>query len=464
MAFIIPSAFAGPWGIVVNTLTMNIHTIDLGQTPPKVYGPFLTGALGNSYEFLQDVAITPDNNYALISNLLGRKVYRIDISDPTNPVLAGTLDFGLFAPEDIAISPNGQFAVISDGGLTDSQLVFINLSSFPSYNLYTLTSSNLRAHAVAIGNDNSTVIMADFGNSRIIFGKVNPMFTGLISEDNLYAEATPVNISISPDGSTVLAAGWNSIVSVFQIAGPGTVVPGATPKIIGFHERPQSIAFAPDGKKAYVFSSNSGGLQNTLSWLQVNGPGNVAMGGERAAFLSSYYSGGWFGVDALAVSPAGNLAIATCPTTSPDSRNRVSLINLNNYQVTAIDATQPDACSAAVFNEAVFAPTNAGLSRMTNNYIFYKEYINRLTWEANAKNKFPIAKYRIYRKAAGAADSTYMQVGEVAASSLQYDDRGLKKNDAYAYKITSLNDRGIESAGVEVSNVIAIGRVIGRVR
>jgi DNA-binding beta-propeller fold protein YncE len=455
LAFLGSLAWAGPWGIVVNSQSMNINTIDLGQTPPKVYGPFLTGSLGTSGDSLLDVAITPDSNYALISNFAGQKVYRIDISDPTNPVLAGTITLSFYA-EDIAISPNGQFAVVSDGGFSNN-LAFINLSSFSNYSLYTIKSSNLYAQAVAIGNDNSTVIMPDYANSRIIYGRVNATFSGLVSENNLPADGNPINISISPDGTTVLTADfWGSSVGVFQITGPGIVVPGSTPKITGFHEYPQSIAFSPDGKKAYVVCAGS---PVTFSWLQVNGPGNVTMGGERVTNLFSYSAAGYFGVDVLAVAPAGNYAIASSTAYISDPHTRASLINLGNYQATAIDATQDDATGVAIFNEMVFAPTNAGLERLTNNFIFYKEYINRLTWQANSKNKFPIAHYRIYRKAAGAADSTYMQAAEVAASTLQYDDRGLKKNDSYTYKITSLNDRGLESAGVEVSSVIVMRRV-----
>jgi DNA-binding beta-propeller fold protein YncE len=459
IAFLGSLAFAGPWGIVVNTSSANIHTIDLGQTPPKIYGPFLTGSLGTSDQGLLDVAITPDSNYALISNFNGSKVYRVDISDPTNPVLAGSITTAPFFPEDIAISPNGRFAVISDGGYI-RQLAFIDLSSFSSYSLYTLTSSNLYANAVAIGNDNSTVIMADYGNSRIIYGRVNATFSGLVSENNLPADGNPINVSISPDGSTVLAAGFNYVVSVFQITGPGTVVPGSTPKITGFHENPQSIAFSPDGKKAYVVCAHPSSSFATFSWLQVNSPGNVTMGGERVTNLSCYAGGGYYGIDVLAVAAAGNYAIAGNPSSTTDSRNRVSLINLSNYQATAIDATQSDAKGVAIFNEIVFAPTNAGLERLTNNYIFYKEYINSLTWQANSKNKSPVSKYRIYRKDQGAADSTYQQSTEVDASILQYNDRGLKKNAYYTYRITSINNRGIESAPVEVGNVVVMRRVI----
>jgi len=452
ISFLGSLAFAGPWGIVVNVSSRNIQTIDLGQSPPKVYGPFLTGSLGTSGEEILDVAITPDSNYALISNFQGHKVYRIDISDPTNPVLAGSLTLGSFYPEDIAISPNGQFAVISDGSY-NRELAFINLSSFSNYSLYTMTSSNLYAQAVAIGNDNSTVIMCDYYTKRIVFGRVNASLTGLVSESNFPSDGYPINISISPDGSTVLIANpEGSLVGVYQIIGPGNVVIGSTPKVTGFHERPQSIAFSPDGKKAYVVCSNTSGSLLTFSWLQVNGPGNVTMGGERVTNLHAYAYYEYFGIDALAVAPAGNYAIAGNPSSNVDSRSRVSLINLSNYQATAIDATQSDAKGVALFNEIVFAPTNAGLERKTNNYIFYKEYINSLTWQANSKNKIPISKYRIYRKAKDAADSTYQQLTEVDASVFQYTDRGLKKNVYYTYRITSINNRGLESLPTEIGN------------
>ena len=458
IAFLGSPAFAGPWGIVVNVISRNIQTIDLGQTPPKVYGPFLTGSLGTSGEIL-DVAVTPDSNYALIANFGGHKVYRIDISDPTNPVLAGTLTVGSFYPEDIAISPNGQFAVISDGSF-NRELAFINLSSFSNYSLYTMTSSNLYAQAVAIGGDNSTIIICDYYTKRIVYGRVNASLTGLVSESNYPSDGYPINITISPDGATVLIANPDgNLVGVYQITAPGTLVPGSTPKVTGFHERPDSIAFSPDGKKAYVVCSASGPL-STFSWLQINGPGNVTMGGERVATLYAYSGAEYFGIDSLAVAPAGNYAIVGNPSSNTDSRNRASLINLSNYQATAIEGTQSDAKGVAIFNEQVFAPTNPGLERKTNNYIFYKEYINILNWQANSKNKFPIAKYRIYRKAKDAADSTFSQVAEVDASIsiLQYTERGLKKTDYYTYRITSINSRGLESLPVEISNTGTMGR------
>lgn len=459
MAFLGSLAFAGPWGIVVNSDSMNIQTIDLGQTPPKVYGPFLTGSLGTSGQGLLDVAITPDSNYALVSNFGGHKVYRIDISNPTSPTLAGSLDLGSFGPEDIAISPNGRFAMISDG-TGARQLAFINLSSFSNYSLYTLTTANRYAQAAAIGKDNSTIILCDSANNCIIFGQINATFSGLISESTLTTDSFPINVTFSPDGATVLVVCGYRRISVYQITGPGLVAPGST-AYITLLDPPQSVAFSPDGKKAYALCMGTGsGNPNTFSWFQVNGPGNVTLGGDRATTLVSIASVTlWFGVDTLAVSPSGDYAIASKTGPGSDIRNRVSRINLSNYQATAIDATQIDCAGVATFNESMFPPYNASLSRLTNNFIFYKEYINRLTWQTNTRNKFPISTYRIYRKAASASDTTYTQVGEVGSSTLQYDDRGLKKTDAFAYRITSIDSRGVESAPAEVSNVIVVRRV-----
>jgi DNA-binding beta-propeller fold protein YncE len=463
-AFLGSPAWADNWAIVVNNQSMSISMIQYNCPgylfrgySIKVYGPFLAGSLGTSGGFL-DVATTPDNKYALVSNYGQRVVYRIDISDPTNPIPAGSLNVSPFAPEDIDISPNGQFAVIS-GGAGGNQLLFINPSSFSSYSLYALTTPYGNANAVAIGKDNSTIIACDFNRSRIIFGRVNAALSGLVSESILSTDNYPINVSISPDGSTALVAITGGSVCVFRVTGPGTLATGVTPKITGFHDIPQSIAFDVDGSYAYVACNTPSGSPITFSMLRVNGPGNVSLGKERAGTLYAYGAGGThYGVDVI-VAPCSSLIIATNPSSSEDPRNRVSAILADSgrpdplYSPGSLDDTQYDAKGIATFSSNVYPPSNVSLSRLTNNYIFYKEYVNRLTWQANPLNLAPIIRYRIYRKNQGAADSTYQQLTEVETSTLQYDDRGLKKNANYTYGISSINNRGLESSPVEVSNV-----------
>ncbi len=473
MAFLGSLAWAENWAIVVNSQSMNINMI--AYTCPylyfsgfstKVYGPYLTGSLGSPGNLLLDVATTSDNKYALVSNFGQHKVYRIDISDPANPILAGTLDLGTFAPEDIAISPNGQFAVISSDASVN-KLVFINLASFSGYSLYTLTSPNGYANAVDVGKDNSTIILCDYNHSRVIYGQVNATHSGLVSESSLPTDDYPINVAISPDGSTALVACTGGSVCVFEITGPGTLKFGVFREVRGFHDSPQSIAFSGyTAGYAYVVCNDQPGSPTTLSMLRVNGSGNVSMGKERAATLCGYSGAAYYGVDVIVVPcpEIYSLIIVGNPSSNLDSRNRVCTILAHPggtgpyFSPGPLNDTQYDAKGVAIFSSTIYPPSNVSLSRLTNNYIFYKEYLNRLTWQANEKNISPIGRYRIFRKGKGAQDSTYQQVTEVDGSTFRYDDRGLKKTDSYTYRIIAITPGGLESLPVEVSNVVVMRR------
>ncbi|MDH7513093.1 MAG: lectin like domain-containing protein [Clostridiales bacterium] len=100
----------------------------------------------------------------------------------------------------------------------------------------------------------------------------------------------------------------------------------------------------------------------------------------------------------------------------------------------------------------LYPPSGVALQRLENNFVFFKEYINRLTWQANPQNKTNVIAYRIYRKNRGAADKTFQLIAEVTNSVFMYDDRGLKKTDFYSYWLTAVDDYGRESEPATVSN------------
>jgi hypothetical protein len=93
----------------------------------------------------------------------------------------------------------------------------------------------------------------------------------------------------------------------------------------------------------------------------------------------------------------------------------------------------------------VFPPVEVKLERLVNDYIFFKEYINRLTWEANPDNLGTILRYKIYRKTRGEPDTSYGLVSEVDPTVFRYDDRGLRKGAVHIYRITAVDDSGRES-------------------
>lgn len=352
--FVKESAYADHFAVVANLNDRTIQTVDLGTSPPTVYGPFLSGMLGTSGD-LRDVAITPDGNSALVSNSGLMKVFRIDISDPTNPTLSGSVDL-VFTPGDIAIAPNGEFALVT-GLFGDNRIAIIDLSAFTVTTTYTLTTPDAQALCIAIAPDNQTVIVCDpnFPNpGQIIFGAIDPS-SGLMSESTLPTEFTPFNVAVSPDGQTVLV-GTNpiifsipSLLNVFRITAPGVLVQ-ATPASISGIPSQQSIVFSPDGSRAFVVSNDFEEISSPsptptpdqLFEIIINGPGDVSLGTGVANLLSNTGSASqFFGVDVAAVTPDGLLAVVGNPSfthASPSGPSSdVSLVNLVDFSVTNID-------------------------------------------------------------------------------------------------------------------------------
>ena len=83
-------------------------------------------------------------------------LYRIDISNPKNPVLAGSIYLTGFNALDIAIAPNGRFALLSDGRSPSPptppnphKIAIIDLVNFSLINIDELA---LASTVVACGN------------------------------------------------------------------------------------------------------------------------------------------------------------------------------------------------------------------------------------------------------------------------------------------------------------------------
>jgi minor extracellular serine protease Vpr len=99
----------------------------------------------------------------------------------------------------------------------------------------------------------------------------------------------------------------------------------------------------------------------------------------------------------------------------------------------------------------VYPPVNFVLQRVENDYIFFKEYINTLSWEANLENKTDIKSYNLYRKVKG-LDTEYILIASLDSTVFSYEERGLQQDELYSYQITSVNYRGKESDPVSISN------------
>jgi len=72
--------------------------------------------------------------------------------------------------------------------------------------------------------------------------------------------------------------------------------------------------------------------------------------------------------------------------------------------------------------------------------------INKITWLVNSENaNVPLQNYRIYRKLAGAADTTFALLASISPTLLQYEDTGLDVKTNYSYRVTAVSQNADES-------------------
>jgi len=314
---------------------------------------------------------------------------KLEVNPPTPPDPPGPDYYSMFA-EDIAVTSDGKLAIVSDGGFSPV-IAFINLETMTLSSFFELYEGVPfdpatppdplpplnSAQAVAITPDNQTVIMADYFSGTAVYGKINGARNGLESVHSIHLcpnwndktktcgakdyMSRPVNVAISPDGQTALLAdaGWG-MVSVLKITGPGKVEPGTPFQLWGFPDtyadyladenaalgHVQSIVFSPDGQKAYLLQNGcylslddkliANQLQNQISWVRINGPGQASVGKAWVAMLHSRSGSQLFGVDTLAISKDGTNLYASNPTLSGATKI-VSRVNLLDFSTSAVN-------------------------------------------------------------------------------------------------------------------------------
>ena len=100
----------------------------------------------------------------------------------------------------------------------------------------------------------------------------------------------------------------------------------------------------------------------------------------------------------------------------------------------------------------IYPPASLIVGREVNDLVFFKEYVDKLSWAAHPSNTETIAAYRIYRKAEGAGNEAYEFLAEVGASDFVYYVRGLTEDSACVYRVTAVSESGREGDPAEVSD------------
>ncbi len=124
-------------------------------------------------------------------------------------------------------------------------------------------------------------------------------------------------------------------------------------------------------------------------------------------------------------------------------------------ELTASRASTPDnlmgrgiinAFQAAHFPlKSIYPPTHLAVKRIENNFGFFKEYINHLTWRKNERNREKIIAYRLYALNLKEKISSFFLLAEIEAQTFKFEHRGLLGDEEFIYKITAVSETGVES-------------------
>jgi WD40 repeat protein len=358
------------------------------RTQTKI-GPFLRDELSGTDKNgnpdggdVFDIAITPDNKTALITSFGKSLLHFVDISNPYKPVYLGVLKMARFT-EDIAITADGRYALISDGGYSPN-LYSVDIAKRKlAYELimpaYAHTEKGDPIYGYTNGVDvskNGDVVAADYIGGAVHYMTIEPdgsliykssiryfhNFAGDISYEPKkdYWPIRPVNVTFSPDGKTVLVADVSDYydnklekytkaygMGVLRLTQPGQIE--LTEVITGLPHSMQSFAFSENGDKVVCLGNNAGAYDASLKpsdssaldavyVMNVLGPGDISFDPAKFVTLERYTSSQLFGVDGLAV-VKDNVYISY-PTYSMDKflypDRYISIVNLNTLELKPI--------------------------------------------------------------------------------------------------------------------------------
>lgn len=85
----------------------------------------------------------------------------------------------------------------------------------------------------------------------------------------------------------------------------------------------------------------------------------------------------------------------------------------------------------------IYEPTSFAVETMMNRALFYVEYVHKLTWQANSKNK-DIVGYVLYHN----DGINHIQIAELAANTFEYICRHVKGGESYTYEVAAVDKRG----------------------
>lgn len=317
-----------PVGILVNNSTNCIQLIN--PLTQELSPEYFKGQLGGYNSWLLEALITKDGTRALVYNVRAQTLYIFNISGgfTTPPTIDTALFLGV-SSFDMVLTPDSQFLVMAGdfgGGPQISRAHARSLSGIITVNLSTLAVKKIKiGHDIATWNiditpDGNTLVFTDIMDNMIHSFSFNANAGTATWQDTCTLPVTfPSNISIAPDGKTIIVPLLASYkLAILQLYGNSK---------LHFKELVQlpvkgslDVIFSKDGTTAYCLagglvllgrepssfkekSRKSDGGGASIIVLDITG-GNVTVKDSIQLTLPRYPDE--VSIDAMAIDPSGN--------------------------------------------------------------------------------------------------------------------------------------------------------------
>ncbi len=199
-----------------------------------------------------------------------------------------------------------------------------------------------------------------------------------------------------------------------------------------------NIAPPAYGEVAYTLTAGNGGPEDA-SYVRV-----ADMLPSTLEWLSSSASQGTYDA-ADGIWDAGSLGVGQAATLTLRVRVRTTGTVTNAGQVYSLTESDPNPANNLASVDlttvpSIFPPVGLKVEALEVDYIFFKVWTNRLTWQANSLSAFPVNYFLVYRKEG--LTGPPVSLAQVDGTVFQYDDRGVVPGRTYIYVVTAVDIYG----------------------
>jgi DNA-binding beta-propeller fold protein YncE len=234
-----------------------------------------------------DVALSRKGYFAVASSFVSKTMFKINLCNLRKAHVAYSATTATLL-EDVALTPDNRFAISVDGAADSQDIVSYSVRE----NIFVSTLPTV-SQAVAVSpKGNGVVLTAKYDENTVGLFKINNKGVLTDTGQELPAGDSPININFTPDGNFAFVANTEDAVSVLSTANPDNI---SLLEIVAASDNPQSMAVSKSGR--YVFLLGRVNV-DIFTFDPVSGSLALARSFAHGLGITSYY-----GVDQIALDP-----------------------------------------------------------------------------------------------------------------------------------------------------------------